>query len=250
MTKSSRQLVDATEGTDERTKRACRQLGVSVVVLAVSLGATIGVSFGVYERRAVNPVALNDIILDVAPSSLSGGTLWPDLMAWLSVAGAFLAAVISDSPVLRCLRLSLYADSLGAMFLLRCFSMFWTSYPDPSPACSGEDPASASSNWAWFIVQHSCGCLMFSAHTSVIITSSIVMMKRVSAKGYRLLIVHIICAAFSTTGALGVLFARMHYTADVAVAVIVSILICQTTLKHWPSSDSLPYDPMTPVSLS
>jgi len=215
----------------------------SLCYLVAAIGAVIGVSFVSYNRRVVNPQdqLLPDLFQQYWPYGVAS-SLWPNLMVALIIIFAIvlICAMMNDQRLILML-LGEYCVLLGTALFLRTITIFWTSYPDPDPSCAGADPNPTAADVIWY----SCGSLMFSAHTSILLMSGFiiheaVLVKRKKQWDWVVWFTIFACQVYVIAGALGVLAARLHWTADVIVAIENGYLV--VIAYKWVDWKSLGFD--------
>jgi hypothetical protein len=197
---------------------------LSVVGLMAALSATIGSQMLTYSRRADPGPRLHDVFLD--QSYVSYSHWWADSIAMLFVASVLGCVVVRARGFVL---LRHFCSLLSIAYLLRSITLPLTSLPDPSDACQGADPEPSG------IGVSMCNGLIFSGHTSLLIVSSFVLLDAAdffmvqqddkSPRCRRFLVVSMVSTA-CTVGVLGLLYARMHYTIDVVIAILVCFPLC------------------------
>lgn len=160
---------------------------------------------------------LSDRLLDFE-LALPNPTLWHEIMVYGYIGvGVLLFIGINRR------RVTLYRRLFtvwGILLLFRSTTIAWTSYPDPSAGCAWGMPAPR------FYFLESCGDLMFSGHTTGVLSVALVLIDAYPwfpFSGSRVAF-HVLSAGAAAAAVLIIVLTRLHYTADVVVATIITSL--------------------------
>lgn len=159
-------------------------------------------------------------------------TLWPDIMVYASFGlmlliplGAYRGRIVQTYED--------YFFQLGVCLMFRAIIVPLTNIPDPSPACVGDDPEASS---AFF---QQCGSMMYSGHTTFLMQFAI---NWTHAYDYDPAVV-VLSIVYVFAGILGVMMCQLHYTMDVAVALLVNglfAIIYYWAIRPWLSTEREP----------
>lgn len=196
---------------------------VVLVAFVVALGLMVTIQTLVtYPNRVRSPE--NSILPDVALEwnvKLPSPTIWHEVAVYGYIGLGVILVLLHQRRMILARRL---LTCWTVLLVLRTLTIAFTSYPDPSDSCQGEDPAPV-----WWKLE-SCGDMMFSGHTTALFSIAYILLDaypwfptRVGAS-----LLHTASAACVLFGALVILFTRLHYTDDVLVAGFLTSLVYAT----------------------
>lgn len=194
------------------------------------------------------PVLLWDVVHANFPMIDSEKHPWldPDFLAWLGPTFIMVRFWILPGPMsLRWTVLCRWFTLLGVLFFFRSFSIISTVLPNPDDTC---EPRTSHPNHllieAWSIFTHkdlTCQDVLFSGHTVAITLSGLFIMEYVPKSPWfagsllsrhkwlsTLSILNIACSLYLVVGWYVVSATHFHYTADVFLGALMSILIFKT----------------------
>ena len=200
-------------------------------------------------RYEENATILSDIGYEIIPyncplkspeniqtSILEGSLIVNILLALLSGNGLFV--------------LQRYAHITSIVYILRSIVVTVTSYPNPNPVCSsliknkhnlfGRD--SIMVHVFSSFPTHSCGNLMFSGHAAsltliFLIEGKYDAIKKMNIRWFRL--ITLIRIMKTLVGYYSTIACRSHYTADVILGIMISVMIYIISETHFENSETL-----------
>jgi len=127
---------------------------------------------------------------------------------------------------------------LGLVWLLRSLTIIVTSPPDPALSCRGFRPDQRWWDNSIFFWHKTCGDLMFSGHTSFMLTVTILFTHYAPVFAYRVVAVALIWLA-AIAGLLSLVATKYHYSSDVIVSAYITssmYYLYDFCVKHHASS--------------
>lgn len=161
-----------------------------------------------------NDILLNDMAFQVLPHY--DDNMPANFLVYSAIWGLSLTMIIHP----RRRSLSRRLLTVWAMiYILRCTTIISTSLPDPNHLC--RDGRTLNDTIGTFFDGLSCGDMIFSGHTVVLVLGPLMMRQAfVMPKWARVALI-----MWSLAGMLGLLIVRMHYAVDILVALYLSFLM-------------------------
>lgn len=214
---------------EEQERGSCYYLGAFwlwLVLFVITLEVYVPLmGYVAYTYRVVNPQLsiLADRSFEWMPRL--DGTYYSTIIIY-SYVFVFAAIILIWSPwgVFALRRL---LCTWVPILVLRGCIIWVTSYPDPSSGCTGADPLGATANdvWGKLFLGQSCGDLMFSGHTSAAVEMFLTSVQAFPTTtrvhlGWTIFL-YIFSGLWAVTGIVFITIERLHYTADVLVAIVI-----------------------------
>lgn len=131
------------------------------------------------------------------------------------------------------------------VYLLRAFTVFWTSLPGPAPHCRDLNTYRSPSGWLDMVTNihamyghcNTCGDLIFSGHTAFTLTAALLLGRKLDRSWRFSLLRWLGIASYQGTVLFLIVAGRKHYTVDVVLGVIVTFLVFfhfeDSWTPHW-----------------
>lgn len=208
--------------TDDRQKDKCVcPVFLSAVIFVIVIVATWLSQWTAYEFRIHSPE--KHPLFDIGHwlISFEPRTWIPDVIT----GGVLLITIILLS--IHKQAATLWRDTflhLSLVLFIRCFTIVMTTLPDPSPGCRGENPLGANP-LSWIVRFRSCGDLIFSGHTTFLLTCAVMLWRAYPIERVWHFGVQIIAVTGVALGVVYIIACRIHYTVDVVTALVVNTIV-------------------------
>lgn len=131
-----------------------------------------------------------------------------------------------------------YWHLIGSVYLLRWATVFWTSLPNPDPACWDTENTEISlfeaiKNTMDSFPPDACGNLIFSGHASVNHINFMLALKFNDIFFHKSLL--FIPFVMSMIGHYSIIACRTHYTVDVVLGIMISWMVVELVFTYFPT---------------
>ena len=222
--------LNVASGRSRRHKSTRIMFGAVYLLFACYLNGLVMVTSEHFFLQRIHQAPLEDIASSVLP--FYANRALPDYFVYSLLTLAIIPLSFHRDRLVILVRALLV---LGSVYLVRSLSLMLTILPDPSLSCVSDAIAGSPGENLFFEALRStvqlrknCGDMIFSGHTSLMITSSLFFSRYLDGVIHSPLLRIAglsICWLVVLGGCLSIIITRLHYTIDVVVAIFAVTMI-------------------------